>query len=298
MWIIPKTYQLYLVSVRGTVELSELSEQLESSLMWRSKPSQSRTWLTRWKRGGWFQRLCGRILKPSLHTYFETMLTFLLEDIRVNRLVLQEIDLGKTTQDTCGRISKNTSESYDRECVSLKTSKDTFRWDSQQSSVIWKAWVTQCRGEYSQRLKSAHLIREKECLSWPTPKARDVKGGYIGGRIRNGKVSMDTLDVGVRAYTKGGLLDQGKNNTNGKNQGPSKNWGTPDCSDRRSKNSKLNPSWVESLQGIPTNWTQLHGVTDPHENRIDRLRLLGNGVVPQTAQKAFITLITEKINEY
>ena len=35
---------------------------------------------------------------------------------------------------------------------------------------------------------------------WPTPTTRDYKGGYIGGRIRNGKVSWDTLDVAVQ-YT-------------------------------------------------------------------------------------------------
>ena len=35
---------------------------------------------------------------------------------------------------------------------------------------------------------------------WPTPSSRDHKGGYQGGRIRNGKVSRDTLDVAVQ-YT-------------------------------------------------------------------------------------------------
>ncbi len=53
---------------------------------------------------------------------------------------------------------------------------------------------------------------------------------------------------------------------------------------------KLNPDWVESLQGVPPGWTQLSNAL-PGENRIDRLRLLGNGVVPATAEKAFITLI-------
>ena len=54
---------------------------------------------------------------------------------------------------------------------------------------------------------------------------------------------------------------------------------------------KLNPDWVESLQGVQHGWTQLSNAL-PGENRIDRLRLLGNGVVPATAEKAFITLLT------
>jgi hypothetical protein len=56
-------------------------------------------------------------------------------------------------------------------------------------------------------------------------------------------------------------------------------------------NGKLNASWVESLMGLPVGWSQLTGVTDPNENRIDRLRLLGNGVVPQTAEIAFRELL-------
>jgi site-specific DNA-cytosine methylase len=62
--------------------------------------------------------------------------------------------------------------------------------------------------------------------------------------------------------------------------------------DQFNPGAKLNPSWVESLMGVPTNHTQLSTATDPGENRIDRLRLLGNGVVPQTAAKAFSTLLS------
>ena len=63
---------------------------------------------------------------------------------------------------------------------------------------------------------------------WPTPTTRDYKGGYIGGRTRNGNVSWDTLDVAVQ-YT-----------------------------DNQSKTSgQLNPDWVEWLMGYPIGWTDL-----------------------------------------
>jgi len=42
--------------------------------------------------------------------------------------------------------------------------------------------------------------------------------------------------------------------------------------------------------GLPVGWTQLDG-GGLEDNRIDRLRLLGNGVVPATAEKAFKTLM-------
>ena len=56
---------------------------------------------------------------------------------------------------------------------------------------------------------------------------------------------------------------------------------------------KLNPDWVESLMGLPPNTTQLSKDIGTGKNRIERLRLLGNGVVPQTAAKAFLVLLDE-----
>ena len=64
---------------------------------------------------------------------------------------------------------------------------------------------------------------------WPTPSTRDYKGGYIGGRIRNGKTSWDTLDVAVQH------------------------------TDNQEKiNGTLNPTWVEWLMGFPLGHTDLN----------------------------------------
>ena len=57
------------------------------------------------------------------------------------------------------------------------------------------------------------------------------------------------------------------------------------------KSKKLNPRWVEALMGVPFGWVSPFEVTEEtNTNRVDELRLLGNGVVPGTALKAFITL--------
>jgi hypothetical protein len=37
-----------------------------------------------------------------------------------------------------------------------------------------------------------------EPSGWPTPSTRDYKGGYQGGRMRNGEMSTDTLDVAAQ----------------------------------------------------------------------------------------------------
>ena len=37
-----------------------------------------------------------------------------------------------------------------------------------------------------------------QLATWPTPTTRDHKGGYQGGRIRDGKISLDTVDVAAQ----------------------------------------------------------------------------------------------------
>ena len=64
---------------------------------------------------------------------------------------------------------------------------------------------------------------------WPTPSTRDYKGGYIGGRVRNGKVSRDTLDVAVQH-----------------------------TDNQEKTNGTLNPTWVEWLMGFPIGHTDLN----------------------------------------
>ena len=270
MWIIPQNYQPSSVSARDMVasseDLSLPGINIEQSLMWRSKPSPLRTWLQRWKRDSWFRHLSGRILKPCQHTAFETELTCLLAVIPASRLAPLGFVRGPKTQGTYGHTSTTTYEQLDLFAASLRTSKDTSALDCETSLQTWKALVTQRRGEYSARLKSARLTRESGCTSWPTPQARDHrqgsapasgrmlrksqqkfspnlndsvlmwptpsardhKGGYQGGRIRNGKISKDTLDVAVQH------------------------------TDNQSQSAgQLNPTWVEWLMGLPLGWTDL-----------------------------------------
>lgn len=69
---------------------------------------------------------------------------------------------------------------------------------------------------------------------WPTPSATDGKGGYQGGRIRNGKVSWDRLDVAVQ-YTDNSQKTGGQ----------------------------LNPTWVGWVMGFPIGWEGLKPLETP-----------------------------------
>ena len=370
MWIIPQNYQLSSAFVADMVESSEdltlPGMNIESSLMWRSKPSPLKTWQRRWKTSSWMPRLYGRMLKPSLHTSFETKLASLHPAIRVNLSQLQENEKEQKTPDTCGRTSANISEQLDLLGSSLRTSKDTSRLDSPQSSATWKKMVTSARGEYSARKKLALPIDASGSTSWATPRAADSAGGPRTLNEKGQRISVSdptktygaNLSDQVRHWPtpsardhKGGsgtVVQEGDkfyrvSNTTQTRFGArldavvehlnKTNWPTPavgeekfrlkgnsqasQCLEAKARKGeldnrvgKLNPDWVEQLMGVPLGWTSLTGtntdwtygwhggswekgiprVVESIEDRVDRIRLLGNGVVPATAAKAWTTL--------
>ena len=187
MWILPK--QLISASALDTEALisdsSEFSQVAEQSLMWRSKPSQSRTWSQRWRRETWMRHLSGRTLRHSQQNRFAAWWTSSLAATRANRSQQQASDSEQKTQGTSGRFYAEQYELFSPEESSSKTSKDTSRWDSPQSSATWKKMVTEQRGEYSARLKSEQATRERESSSsgnWPTPGASQA---HINGQGRS-----------------------------------------------------------------------------------------------------------------
>jgi hypothetical protein len=97
----------------------------------------------------------------------------------------------------------------------------------EQSYETWKARMERKTDPKSKNKKIPDNLAIAAQM-WPTPAARDHKGGYQGGRIRNGKVSKDTLDVAVQH------------------------------TDNQSQSAgQLNPTWVEWLMGLPLGWTDL-----------------------------------------
>ena len=287
MWVLPKNYQLSSAFAADMVESKEdLKLQgldIEQSLMWRSKPSPLKTWCRRWKEDSFLPHLFTRILKPSQHKSFETKLTSSLEDILANRFHKQEKEQ-KTTQGICGNTSENIWKQLDLIELCSKTSKDTYRLDSPQSLATWKKMVTTQRGEYSQRVKLAHTTREKEYSSWPTPRASEYKDcGPVGSKSHTHMDAKRYLCAKVKNANK--------------------------------PKEHLNPDWVEKLMGVPTGWTALDGnsnewqnnwsgdwegntprTTDIKKDRVDRIRMLGNGVVPATAAKAW-TVLSARLNK-
>ena len=61
--------------------------------------------------------------------------------------------------------------------------------------MTWKERTTPAQALIFARRASVRRTSDSAFTSWPTASASDYKGGYEGGRIRNGKYSTDRLDV-------------------------------------------------------------------------------------------------------
>lgn len=209
MWIIPKqlhTSASALDTKASGLDSEEFSQICERSLTWRGKDSLSRTWLQRWKRENWMQHLCSRTLKPSLTESFVDAWTSSVVASRANHSVLLESVKALKTQDTSSHTSPTESGTANLELFSSKTLKEssqprqqTESQFSSMSSESWKAWVTEQRREYSQRLKSEHLTRESgsSSLAWPTA---SVAGCVEGGVVSN----VEMTSTGFKATRESG----------------------------------------------------------------------------------------------
>lgn len=198
MWIVPKTLSHFVPDTGGlNLDLEERAWMLESSAMWKSKPSSKQTWLRRLNRNSWLTALSTRILKPSLHESFEEKYTDSLEDIHANHSVAQESEKEKKTQDTYGHTSSSMSGQLDLFGAFGKMSGDTPRWGYGESCPIWKRKVTKRSGDCSRRRKQARLTSASDASSWPTATARDHKGCYKTLVRKDGKPRGDLLPDAV-----------------------------------------------------------------------------------------------------
>lgn len=142
MWIIPSNLQLSsrsaLEYLGSSEDLSELASTPVSWPTWKSKPT-------------------------SLPTFMERY-TASLEDIPVSHLVLSESKTATSMNSTSGRTSTTQPTLFDPCFASLKTLSTTSILVTKPSNPIWKDLVTRLRKEFTQRKKSAPLLRRRSAV--------------------------------------------------------------------------------------------------------------------------------------
>ncbi len=294
MWILPSHTSVYApdMEVLTSESVESLANVCGQSLTVKSKPSRASYFSRAWRAGNLMRLRSGLISALSLGKSSPESRSSRAV-FHVSHSVLPESAPEMKTRDTSSPSSSTASAEHDLPLFSWRTSKASSRPSSREtggatlpalrfcsmSSENWSAWVTEQRRDYTRRQSMRErLTNDAGSLSWPTASARDSKGGYQGGRIRNGKLSMDTLDVAVQAYREGGILGppvRAKSSMTGNH--PESCWATPNAGDgkagmavgRKQKSlgqdvsqaeggylvkAKLNPRFCEALMGLPIGW--------------------------------------------
>ena len=119
--------------------------------------------------------------------------------VRASLSAAQAIKKGLLTSGTSGLTGSTSSNSADlQRSLENRLRRKTASVGSTLYKLTWKERTTPSGLSISALRASALRTSGKDFGSWPTPTTRDHKGGYQGGRIRNGKISTDTLDVAAQ----------------------------------------------------------------------------------------------------
>jgi hypothetical protein len=152
---------------------------------------------------------------------------------------------------------------------------------------------------YGAKLRDAAETHEK---NWPTPATRDVSGISGSGRQERKGNPLDTLPNAVilgqeqwatpSCTTTGGPTGLGGGSGNKAKMNALGDEGRAMCT------AKLNPRWVETLMGLEPGTVSIEPCTPTTcTNRTDELRMLGNGVVPQTCAVA-VRVLMDRLNSF
>ncbi|EJA5087018.1 hypothetical protein MVR94_004942, partial [Salmonella enterica] len=102
-------------------------------------------------------------------------------------------------------------------------------------------------------MSGSSLAQLSKMAGWPTPTTTAGKGGYQGGRIRNGKLSTDRLDVTAQLAEPMRLTASGEMLTG--------------CSAGIESGGQLNPELSRWLMGLPDAWASCAPTETPSLRR-------------------------------
>jgi len=189
----------------------------------------------------------------------------------------------KMWKDTSASDSEKSLESWNQSVTKRRGEysarlKSAHRTSASGSSSCPTARTSDCQGASMQRVKAGpnggkgYQLREavvtQDATNWATPAARDTQGQRgAAANARKGN-PLDTLPNQMAVY---GLPAPANPSTDGSRQ---ELWGTPTARDHKSgrgneereykeltpmvertQTGKLNPRWVETLQGVCMGWT-------------------------------------------
>ena len=183
------------------------------------------------------------------------------EDTHVSRSVSQESKKRMKMTATSGRTCMKLLHAKDPLMQFSKMFMVTLDWASTRCSLTWKPKATPQGRLLFQLLPSTLPIEETDCGLWPTPTARDWKGGRKPETLKaKGRPITNSLPDAVRGElwpTPTARDYKGQNSLEHLMRDTRHHTQLPNRLKLMGINGQLNPTWVEWLMGYPEGWTEL-----------------------------------------
>lgn len=250
---------------------------LEASAWWRGKPSPSRTWWQRWNRVSWLRRLCGAMCEPSTADAGVAAWTASLAASRASRTAPPDASLGVNDE--------------------LADSVGAGREGGERAGAPEERNGPAASGSASEFRRAPLLHAER------SERRPDAGGGYQPDRNDGGRdqATGRTGEPGAALVDADSEIQPtwcGQSDESGRRRGLS--------GERRDRLSLYPPrpadrdGWRRVLAHSPHLEPAVCRMADgvaarvdlagPHAVRVERLRMLGNGVVSLEGAYAFRTL--------
>lgn len=275
-----RPFDVWLFIPRVSLESAPASGDSSSDSEWRSqllaqyatlneKRSPPRSWLRKWKQGGYIRRLFGRISPPSTASLGAERWMASLVDSPASHSARQASSEESRTSAGSGTTSSGSSTTPTSSGASSRTSPALESRDFDVSSETWPPAGSMRNGTCSQRSKSGRPTYAKGSLSWPTATVRDASPS--GGGLRTCTIERATRGVNLNLlaeklwptptaspWRSGSASEQ----TMQRNSRPLsevvghlyRSMKTPGAASS-SETRRLNPRFVEWLMGFPIGWT-------------------------------------------
>ena len=257
---------LYVPGLEGSN--SELNESLMATkpwLSWRGKPSPLQTWSKRWKRVPWLPRLFGLTCEPSTASRgVEKWMSFLPGSRASLSQSLESVKESKIAA-TFGPRFQGSLARFDHQSLSWRTSQASLMPPGWVSLETCPKWGMISRGELFELQKPGHLTKERDSLgldSFPTPTTQDA--GKATKKLRTDHQNnltaivfqKETFPTPTARDWKGGYREASLMRKDGKSRRfdalPNAAIGGVGTDQHP---GQLNPDWVEWLMGWPIGWT-------------------------------------------
>ena len=257
---------LYVPGLEGSN--SELNESLMATkpwLSWRGKPSPLQTWSKRWKRVPWLPRLFGLTCEPSTASRGVEMWMSSLPGSRANLSASLESVKESKMSATFGPRFQGSLARFDHQSLSWRTSQASLMPPGWVSLETCPKWGMISRGELFELQKPGHLTKERDSLgldSFPTPTTQDA--GKATKKLRTDHQNnltaivfqKETFPTPTARDWKGGYREASLMRKDGKSRRfdalPNAAIGGVGTDQHP---GQLNPDWVEWLMGWPIGWT-------------------------------------------